>query len=99
MKGDPNDLEAQVRSVLSLARMKILFGFLLLVAMIALAAVIALGKVTEHESYGLMPIITALATLAGGFSNWAFGHNTGMDIAKQLLDKPPEAPEDEGEQK
>jgi uncharacterized membrane-anchored protein len=63
-------------TALKLARMKIIFGFLLLLSLIALAAVIALKSVTEAESYGLMPIVTALATLAGGFSNWAFGQHS-----------------------
>lgn len=54
-------------------RLKLLFGFLLLVCLAALTAAIALGHVEENTSYGLIPIITCLATLAGSFSNWAFG--------------------------
>jgi membrane protein YqaA with SNARE-associated domain len=77
---DPADL----KSVLQLARLKIIFGFLLLCALIALAGLIAMGKVTEAESFGLMPIVTALATLAGGFSNWAFGHHGELDIARRI---------------
>ena len=74
MISTPNAIPLEV--AMRLARLKIIFGFLLLGSLIALAAVIAVGKVTEAESYGLMPIVTALATLAGGFSNWAFGQHS-----------------------
>lgn len=50
-----------------------LFGVALLLTLAILAALIALGKVEEESSYGLMPVLTALATLSGAFSNWAFG--------------------------
>ena len=60
-------------------RLKIFFGFGLLVILSALAFVVALGKVEQSTSYGLAPILTALATLAGAFSNWAFGHQRERD--------------------
>lgn len=53
--------------------LKIIFGFGLLLVLSGLAVIIALGKVEETTSHGLMPVVTALATLAGAFSNWAFG--------------------------
>ncbi len=56
-----------------------LFGFTMLGILAALAAIIALGKVEEATSHGLMPLVTAIATLAGGFSNWAFSHKTKDD--------------------
>lgn len=52
--------------------LRMIFGFSLLVIMAALATAIALGHVEEKTSYGLMPLLTALATLAGGFAQWAF---------------------------
>jgi hypothetical protein len=55
-----------------------IYGFMLLVILAGLAAAIALGKVEEQSSYGLMPLIVALATLSGGFAQWAFG---GTDSA------------------
>lgn len=53
------------------------FGFSLLVILALLALAIAMGKVEEKTSYGLMPLLTALATLAGGFAQWAF--SSGKD--------------------
>jgi len=52
--------------------MRMIFGFCLLLILAVLAGAVALGRVEEKTSYGLMPILTALATLAGGFSNYAF---------------------------
>lgn len=52
--------------------LRMVFGFSLLVILAGLALAIAVGKVEEKSSYGLMPLLTALATLAGGFAQWAF---------------------------
>lgn len=52
--------------------LRMVFGFSLLVIMACLALAIALGRVEEKTSYGLMPLLTALSTLAGGFAQWAF---------------------------
>jgi hypothetical protein len=49
------------------------FGFLLLVLLALLAAIIAIGKVQESTSFGLQYILGALSVLAGGFAQWAFG--------------------------
>jgi hypothetical protein len=49
-----------------------IFGFMLLVLLAVLAAIIAIGKVEQNTSYGLQYILGALATLAGGFAQWAF---------------------------
>lgn len=48
-------------------------GFCILFVLGILALVIALGKVEERTSYGLLGIITPLTTLAGAFVGWAFG--------------------------
>ena len=53
--------------------LKMIFGYTLLLILAALVAVIALGHVEQQTSYGLMPLITASATLSGGFMNWCFG--------------------------
>jgi uncharacterized membrane protein YoaK (UPF0700 family) len=50
-----------------------LFGFILLVLLAVLAGVVALGRVHQETSYGLDYILGSLATLAGGFAQWAFG--------------------------
>ncbi len=52
--------------------MRMVFGFLLLLILAGLTARIALGIVEEKTSYGLMPLLTMLATVAGGFTNYAF---------------------------
>jgi hypothetical protein len=52
---------------------KATFGFLLLVVVGSLAALIALGKVEEKTSYGLQTILGSITTLSGGFAAWAFG--------------------------
>lgn len=51
---------------------KLIFGFSILVLLACIAIVVALGRVEEQTSHGLMPLITALATLSGSFANWAF---------------------------
>jgi hypothetical protein len=56
----------------SVDKLKMLFGLLLLLSLVALAVAFGLGKVEEKTSYGLMPIITTLSTLAGLFGGWAF---------------------------
>lgn len=54
-------------------QLKMIFGFILLLSLIVLIVIIALGKVEEQSSHGLMPLITTLSTLGGAFGNWAFG--------------------------
>lgn len=55
-------------------KLKLIFGFVLLGMLFLLACFIALGKVHAESSYGLLPVIATLSTLAGGFSQWAFGN-------------------------
>lgn len=50
-----------------------LYGVLLLILLATLAERVAFGQVEEKTSYGLMPLITCLSTLAGAFAQWAFG--------------------------
>lgn len=69
--------------------LRMVFGFSLLVILAGLALAIALGKVEEKTSYGLMPLLTALATLAGGFANYAF--------TNQKNDEPPDPPTNNNE--
>jgi hypothetical protein len=52
---------------------RMIFGFALLLIIAVLAAIIALGKVDQSSSYGLDIVLGSLATLAGGFAQWAFG--------------------------
>jgi hypothetical protein len=53
--------------------LKVAFGYLALLALVALAAAIALGHVEEKTSFGLQYILGGLTTLCGGWSQWAFG--------------------------
>jgi thiol:disulfide interchange protein len=51
---------------------KILFGYMILIVLAALATIIALGKVKAETSFGLDIILGGLLTLSGGFASWAF---------------------------
>ena len=61
---------------------KMMFGFLVLLTLVVLAAVIALGKVEMSTSFGLEGIIGALSVLAGGFAQWAFTADKKTDGEK-----------------
>lgn len=52
--------------------LKVLFGFLLLLILGILSAILALGKVEATTSFGLDIILGGLLTLSGGFAGWAF---------------------------
>lgn len=54
-------------------RLKMIFGFSILIVLAILAAIVGLGHVEMQTSYGLNIILGSLATLAGGFAQWAFG--------------------------
>jgi len=58
---------------MNIQQQKMVFGFLALVVLATLAAIIALGKVHQETSYGLDYILGGLTMMVGGFSNWAFG--------------------------
>lgn len=58
---------------------RMLFGYLVLVILAVLAALIALGRIEEKTSFGLMAIISSLSTLAGSFAQWAFSARSGID--------------------
>ena len=51
---------------------RMLFGFGVLLVLTILAIMIALGKVHQESSYGLEIVLGSLATLSGGFAQWAF---------------------------
>lgn len=51
---------------------RMVFGFGLLIVIAALAVIIGLGTVRMETSYGLDIVLGCLATLAGGFAQWAF---------------------------
>ena len=50
--------------------LKYLYGFLLLLLISILAAVLALGHVEEKTSYGLKDIITGLLMISNAFAVW-----------------------------
>jgi hypothetical protein len=60
---------------LTMSRLKMAWGFLLLIGILSLCARIALGHVEQQTSYGLTDIIGILAVLAGQWANWAFGES------------------------
>lgn len=49
-----------------------ILGFCILFIVAILAAIIALGHVEQSSSYGLDIVLGSLATLVGGFAQWAF---------------------------
>jgi hypothetical protein len=74
---------------ISIVRLKMIFGFLLMVLLSVLAAIIALGKVELATSYGLGQIIGGLLVLSGGFAHWAFG-----PAAEQAISESPTEDDD-----
>lgn len=62
---------------------KMVFGFVLLIATVALATIIALGKVEERTSFGLPYILGGLSSMSGGFVQWAFSSAGSSDGNKQ----------------
>lgn len=63
---------------------RIVYGYLLLVAICVLASRIALGVVEEKTSYGLSPLLIILTLLADRWASWAFprkgeGENKGKE--------------------
>ena len=62
---------------------RMIFGLVLMVLLVVLAALVALGKVHQETSYGLDYILGSLATLAGGFAQWAFRTKTDEQKDKQ----------------
>ena len=53
-------------------RYRFILGATIVGALLLLAIAIALGKVEEKTSYGLVPVVTILAKVALDFSEWAF---------------------------
>jgi hypothetical protein len=58
-------------------RLRMIFGFAILVVLAVLAGIIAVGKITQESSYGLEIVLGALAVLSGGFAQWAFSKPMG----------------------
>lgn len=63
-------------------RLKLLFGFSLVVLVIILAAIIAIGKVQQETSYGLRDLISLLGPVIGFWSQWAFSSKKEKEEAK-----------------
>jgi hypothetical protein len=76
-------------------RLKMIFGLVLLVSLVGLAVAFGLGRIEEKTSYGLMPIITTLSTLAGLFGGWAFRETNDVPPPRQKKEgEPPYDPRD-----
>jgi hypothetical protein len=80
----------------SIDQLKMIFGMMLLISLVGLAAAFGIGHVEERTSYGLMPIVTTLATLAGLFGGWAFNRDPRQ---KEEDPPPPPKPPVEGDVK
>jgi len=64
-QGSQTESAGQAVKSLSMAQLKMAWGFLLLAGILTLCARIALGHVEQGSSYGLTEIIGILAVLAG----------------------------------
>jgi hypothetical protein len=71
-------------------KLKMIYGLILLVSLVVLAGTFGFGRIEEKTSYGLMPIITTLSTLAGLFGGWAF-----REKRPDLPQPPPPPPEED----
>lgn len=58
--------------MISADRLKMIWGFLVIVIIAALAVLIAFKNVEQQSSYGLEPILVALTAGLASFCNWAF---------------------------
>ena len=56
-------------------RIKMFIGTLVVVGLLGLTIFVALGKVEEKTSFGLLPILGSLTTLLGSFGVWVYGQN------------------------
>lgn len=62
--------------------LRMIFGFSLLIILAGLALSIALGKVEEKTSYGLMPLLVGVSNLATQFASYAFSRKGDKDEDK-----------------
>jgi len=51
---------------------KLSLGSLIILSLVILAAAIAIGKVQENTSYGLIPVLTIVGKFCLDFSEWCF---------------------------
>ena len=58
---------------------RFILGSLIVGSLLVLAIAIALGKVEEKTSYGLVPVMTVIAKVALDFSEWAFRGGSDKD--------------------
>lgn len=70
----------------SLDKWKMSFGFLLLVILGTMGIMFGMAHVEANTSFGLMPVITTLSTLAGAFAGWAFRDKRYPDEIKPDYD-------------
>ena len=66
-----------------------IFGFIWLTIIACLAIAIGLGEVKSETSYGLMPLVTALASMGGSFATWAFRERSDKAPEKKPDDDQP----------
>lgn len=66
-------------------KLRMAFGLILLLALVTLIGAIAIGHVIEETSFGLNPIIMALAVVSGGFANWAFDSSTHGNTTLRMV--------------
>jgi len=61
-------------------RYKFLVGYTVVLGLLLLGVAVALGKVEEKTSYGLVPILGIVGKIALDFSEWAFRGRRGVSV-------------------
>lgn len=74
-----------MQSFHAIERLKVIYGFVLLLILGGLAAFFGVGHVEEKTSFGLMPVITTLSTLAGLFGGWAFREKPPEELKREEI--------------
>lgn len=59
-------------------RLRLIFGFATLAAIVAIAVMVVTGRVEQQTSYGLEPILVALTSIATSFCHWAFSRDRSV---------------------
>lgn len=60
-------------------RLKMFYGYMLLLILCVLAVAFGMGQVEEKTSYGLMPLVVAISNLAAQWAQWAFSRDKTIE--------------------
>lgn len=73
--------------------LKLIIGLLMFASLVALAAIIGLGKVEQQSSFGLQDVLGGLLVAFGAWGQWAFsgGPSRGENAERRGDSVPPGA--------